>query len=175
MRRHFQWALAFGLASVAAAQAEPRIYAFTWAGQGGYEMRGALAFESARTIGLITESEVDCFVIEGFLNGQPLGRWALGMLNEDTTWTLAFDPVTEGFVVFGSLAIMPQGWNMNGGGTDCGNPGFGFNIGNAAQDLCVNGELIFESQVDPSRPFPAKRVATFPFPADVCLGPKLIG
>ena len=165
---------ALGLMTAGAA-AEPRTYVFTWAGAGGYTMSGAIAFDSAAAEGgLIFETAVDCFEITGFQDGAPVGRWALKQVTDETTWTLTFDITAEAFVVYGENAFMPQAWNMDGYGENCGPDGFGFNIGNAAQDLCLDGQLVFESQVDPSQPFPAERVETYAFSSDACLGPELI-
>jgi hypothetical protein len=170
----------FGVMAVGLALSVPQIgqaetWRFVWEGSGGYLMTGALAFDSAGADGLVTEGDADCFVIEGSRNGLPIGRWALGMLTIDTTWVLSFDPAAGAFVVYGDNAWMPQAWNMDGYGTDCGPEGFGFNIGGAAQDLCLKGELLYESQVDAVRPFPAERDDAFVFPPDACIGPELIG
>lgn len=155
--------------------AERQVWRFDWQGAGGYAMRGALAFDSAAIqSGYVLEPDVDCFFIEGFRDGKAIGRWALGMLSEDTTWVMTFNSAAGGFVVFGPEAPMPQAWNMDGFGTDCGEKGFGFNIGNAAQDMCLDGRLLVESQIDPERPFPAVRDDGFAFPSDGCIGPPVI-
>ncbi|MCR8547990.1 hypothetical protein M4578_09135 [Salipiger sp. P9] len=168
--------LATGLAACAVpALAETVSYRFDWQGSGGYSMRGALGFDAellAREE--IRAADLSCFVIEGFHDGAPVGRWALSMLNEETSWVLTFLPRSSEFAVFGPGRLMPQAWNMDGAGTDCGPGGFGFNIGNAAQDLCLNGRLVVESQVAPARPFPARREQGISFPADACLGPMLM-
>ncbi|MDF0603188.1 hypothetical protein P1J78_20800 [Psychromarinibacter sp. C21-152] len=157
------------------AAADSVAYRFEWPGAGGYAMRGALSFDAA-LMGTqrVLETDVQCFVIEGYHQEERIGRWALGMKDEETTWRLTFDPVLEEFVVWGPQAPMPQAWNMDGGGYDCGPEGFGFNIGNAAQDLCVNGDLIEQSQVDPARAFPAERDDDYPFPADACRAEMLM-
>ncbi|MEM1386810.1 MAG: hypothetical protein AAF748_01440 [Pseudomonadota bacterium] len=174
MRLAFSVVLSLCCAPVALA-ADSVAYRFEWIGGGGFEMRGALSF-SADLMGaqVVTEADVQCFVIEGFEAGAPIGRWALGQLSEETTWTLTFDPVTEAFVVFGDGAPMPQAWNMDGGGFNCGDGGFGFNIGNAAQDLCLDGQLLYQSQVSPGRPFPATRDDGFAFPGDACSGVMIL-
>lgn len=158
-----------------AASAQPVTYAFEWEGSGGYRVKGALEFDPAEVSGpLVLENDVSCFVIEGTREGEPVGRWALTMLDEQTTWRLHFDPAAGSFLVDGEGIWMPQAWNMNGEGIDCGEDGFGFNIGNAAQDICLNGELIIDSQVDPDAPFPATRVEDFEFPRDACNLPALL-
>lgn len=157
------------------ALADPVVYAFEWQGSGGYRLKGALEFDPAEVAGpIVLETDLSCFVIEGLKEGTPVGRWALTMLNEETTWRLHFDPVASSFIVDGEGIWMPQAWNMNGEGIDCGPEGFGFNIGNAAQDICLNGKLIVESQALPSAPFPASRVKDFAFPRDACKLPALL-
>ncbi len=162
-------------AEAAVAQSQSVAFGFEWSGGGGYVMRGGLSF-SADLMGsqIVTQEDVQCFVIEGFKDDVPIGRWALGQLTEETTWTLTFDPVVEAFVVFGPGAPMPQAWNMDGGGFNCGEGGFGFNIGNAAQDLCLDGQLIYESQVEPEQSFPAVRDDGFAFPSDACAGVMIL-
>lgn len=174
MRPNFAATLLAGCVLAAPCAAERQAWRFDWPGAGGYSMRGALAFDLAQPGLPVLEGDVDCFFIEGFRNGAPIGRWALGMLTEGTTWVLTFDPVAGAFVVFGPQAPMPQAWNMDGFGTDCGEEGFGFNIGDAAQDLCLDGRLLVESQIDPERPMPAVRDDRVAFPADACLGPPAI-
>lgn len=157
------------------AAAEPVTYAFEWQGSGGYAVRGGLKYDAAALQGpFVLEGDVSCFVIEATKDGAPVGRWALGMLNEETSWRLHFDPVAGSFLVEGEGIWMPQAWNMNGEGNDCGAGGFGFNIGNAAQDICLDNTLIVPSQVVPERPFPAVRVESYAFPADACIGPALL-
>ncbi|SMX39038.1 hypothetical protein [Maliponia aquimaris] len=162
-----------GVAGVAAA--EPETWAFEWQGSGGYAVRGALSYDSAAVEGpFVVEGDVTCFVIEGTKDGAAVGRWALGQLNEQTSWRLHFDPAGGSFVVDGEGIWMPQAWNMNGEGTDCGAGGFGFNIGNAAQDICLDNSLVVDSQVLPTQAFPAVRVARYDFPGDACTGPALL-
>ena len=88
---------------------------------------GALGFDAdllAREE--IRAADLSCFVIEGCHDGAPVGRWALAMLNEETSWALTFLPRSSEFAVFGPGRLMPQAWNMDGAGTDCGPGGFGF-------------------------------------------------
>jgi hypothetical protein len=158
------------------AAAEPTKYVFEWAGDGGYAMRGAFEYDSENVVGrFVTVSDITCFVVEGTQDSVPVGRWALTMLNEQTTWRLHFDPATSSFLVEGQGIWMPQAWNMDGEGVNCGQGGFGFNIGNAAQDICLDETLIFDSQVSPEQPFPASRVDRYTFPIDACDGPALLG
>ncbi|MBV7409124.1 hypothetical protein [Maritimibacter sp. DP1N21-5] len=146
-------------------------YRFLWEGSGGYSMRGAMAFdEGMLEARAVFEGDLSCFVIEGYENGTPIGRWALGMLTEETSWQVTFLPRREEFVVYAPETPAPQAWNMNGIGDDCGPGGFGFNIGNQAQDLCLDGEWVWESQIDPARPFPVVRDDEVAFPADACRG-----
>jgi hypothetical protein len=72
---------------------------------------------------------------------------------------LRFDPQQMVFLTGGSFqGLHPQDWNANGNVTNCGKPGFGFNSGNYAQDICVNGTYIQASSIDPATPL----TATFP-------------
>ncbi len=158
-----------------AAWSETATYRFVWQGDNGYAMTGALAFDASRVPGrFVREADAMCFVIEGTLEGEPIGRWALGMLNEQTSWRLFFDPVLSAFLVEGQGIRMPQAWNMNGAGDDCGIGGFGFNLGNLGQDFCRDNRVIVESRVDPYAPFPAVRDDGFRFPTDACKGPDLL-
>ena len=166
-------AVVASLAAALPASAEWRSFAFRWVGGGGYVMQGGLGWEADGTGALIREEALGCFFIEGQRGGVPVGRWGLGMLDEATTWVLHFDPTAAAFLVYGDGHPMPQAWNMNGFGTDCGAGGFGFNIGNAAQDLCHDGALLVESQVDPRRPFPAVEQEV-EFPPWACEGPALM-
>jgi hypothetical protein len=163
-------ALAFALAVLPSlARADMATWRFEWQGAGGYSMAGALGVPADLAgVDRLTGDDAMCFQIEGFRDGASIGRWALSMLTEETTWALAFTPAESAFVVYGPDEIMPQAWNMDGWGTDCGPGGFGFNIGNAAQDLCLDGALVTASQVDPSRPFPAVRDDGFRFDGDAC-------
>lgn len=159
-----------------AAAAQDARFRFLWQGAGDYTMRGALSFPAdLLSQGVIHETDLSCFEIEGFLGAAPVGRWALGLLGPETSWTLTFDPAVSAFLVYGSGAAMPQAWNMDGAGYNCGPGGFGFNIGNAAQDLCIDGQLIFDSQVDPSQPFPAVRDDTLVFGENACRPEMLLG
>ncbi len=164
------------VAGAGAVQAADLTWRFEWQGNGGYEMRGAIAIDAALAErDYVYAEDVECFVVEGYHEDKPIGRWALGMKTDETSWSLTFRPKQDAFEVFGEESPMPQAWNMNGFGNDCGREGFGFNIGNAAQDLCLNGQLVTASQVTPSRPFPATRDDAVSFPADACLAPALLG
>ena len=70
---------------------------------------------------------------------------------------------------------MPQAWNMDGGGYNCGQGGFGFNIGDFAQDICVDNTLIQASQIDPHTPLGAERDDAHTFGPQACLAPMLLG
>ncbi|MEL6532953.1 MAG: hypothetical protein AAFN09_04060 [Pseudomonadota bacterium] len=149
--------------------AQEAIYGFEWQGGGGYSMRGAFAIDEGLATGPRLDQEaVTCFEVTGFSGGQAIGRWALGQLQEDTTWVLTFDLESRALVPFGTGDPMPQAWNMDGFGRNCGEGGFGFNIGNAAQDICLNNELIVESQVPPPTPIPTRPLPAFEFSGDAC-------
>ncbi|WP_138472099.1 hypothetical protein [Poseidonocella sp. HB161398] len=156
-------------------RAEHVVHVFQWQGNGGYAMEGALAYDSALARdGLVTGAEIDCFFILGRHDGAEIGRWSLGELDAGTDWIVTFLPGLGAFAVYSPVTAMPQAWNMDGTGTSCGAGGFGFNIGNAAQDLCLDGQLLAESQVAPERAFPATPApAEYVFPPGACLGPML--
>lgn len=168
--------VAAGLCQADTAAAELSAWRFDWQGGGGYRIEGRMAFD-ARHVShpVIREDAIACFVIAGFRDEVPVGRWALGQLRPDTTWRLTFLPGAARFAVYEPGHPMPQAWNMDGFGTDCGPDGFGFNIGNAAQDICIDGRLIVESQVPPPTPLPAEPVPELRFPPDACTGEMLIG
>lgn len=132
---------------------------FCWTGGGGYTMTGRMTLKAgamARTVA--TESDVSAFKIAGYHRGQLLGTWDMAQRNPDTTWHLRFDPLSMQFLTGGSFAgTNSQGWNANGDVDDCGESGFGFNSGNYAQDICVNGSYVAASSIPPETPFHATR------------------
>ena len=163
------WRVLFGFLMIPAAGAA-QDFRFEWQGGGGYSMRGAVSFAPGDGKGILTQNDVQCFEIEGFLNGEPVGRWALGMLAAETFWLLEFDPRSARFLTPYETNSMPQAWNMSGLGDGCGAGGFGFNLGSAAQDICIDDRLIEESQIDPPTPFPATEVSGHLFSPDACMG-----
>lgn len=156
------------------AAAEDVAYRFTWTGANGYSVEGVLAYPQDVPWSIIRESDLTCFAITGFQDGRQLGRWTLTMLGPDTTWRLHFDRLRDRFVVEGEGIAMPQAWNMNGAGDNCGRGGFGFNLGNLGQDLCFDNILLEDSRVPPPTPLPAQRLISARFPADACHGPDLL-
>ena len=163
-------ALVFGLLAGPASAAEVH---FCWAGADGYTMTGTMEFPDARLDSdRITEADVSAFRIDGFHDGRRVGGWSLDQRTPDTTWHLRYAPRTMTFPTGGSFpGDAGQGWNANGEVTDCGNPGFGFNSGNYAQDVCIDGVWIFDSSIPPETPFTA---TTRPVLPD-CSGPALLG
>lgn len=158
------------------ALAQEQIYVFQWNGAGGYSMTGALSFDSRDLTGpMIMADDVQCFEIEGYVGDTAIGSWGLGQLTEKTSWRLHFVPSQPAFVVDGFWVRMPQAWNMNGAGSDCGIGGFGFNIGNIGQDLCVDNHVIVESRIAPHVPFPVIRDDSYVFGADACRAPMVLG
>lgn len=131
---------------------------FCWIGGGGYAMSGRMQVPDAvMSRDLVTEDDVIAFEISGYHNETFLGSWDMRQRDDDTTWHLRFDPAAMLFLTGGSFATtFSQGWNADGNVMNCGNPGFGFNSGNYAQDICVNGAYITESSIDPATPFPVQ-------------------
>ncbi len=157
------------------AAAEEVTYRFEWEGANGYRLEGALAFDRKQAGPLVRETDVTCFEIAGYLDDAPLGRWDLSMLLPDTAWRLNFVAPESRFMVEGEGAWMPQAWNMRGDGSGCGQGGFGFNLGNIAQDICINDQVIEDSQVSPFKSFPATRFDDHSFSPRACHGPMLLG
>lgn len=159
-----------------AVSAQDATYRFEWQGAGGYAMTGAMSFDAA-LIGqrLVREADVSCFVITGTRDGRRIGDWRLGWLGPDTSWRLFFDTMRSEFVVEGRGVRMPQAWNMNGAGDDCGEGGFGFNLGNLGQDVCLSNRVVPLSRIAPEVPFPAARDDGYVFPRGACVVPDLLG
>jgi len=151
--------LTLALASPAAA-AE---FEFCWVGASDYTMTGRMTVPDAALGGIVTQDDVTAFSITGFYRGLPVGSWDLADRTPTTTWHLRFDPATMTFPTGGMHnSANGQAWNANGAVNDCGNPGFGFNSGTNAQDVCVNGRFITDSSIDRYTEFPV-------FPAGVAL------
>jgi hypothetical protein len=140
------------LLALLATPAQAVTHAFCWQGANGYRIEGTITYPDDAT-GLVTEEDVTGFAITGWRGDAHLGRWSLEELTPETSWTLAFDADRLAFRMGGDPSDRTyQEWNANGLANDCGNPGFGFNGGNRAQDVCVDGEFIDESGVPPDTP-----------------------
>lgn len=137
--------------AVLAGPAQAAQFNFCWSGSNGYTMTGSIGFADALMArSIVTEEDVSLFRIAGFRDGVAIGKWNLNDLAEDTTWHLRFDPRTLTFPTGGSFpGEASQGWNANGDVTDCGLGGFGFNSGNYAQDICLDGVWIRDSSIPP--------------------------
>ena len=130
--------------------------AFCWFGANGYVIDGRMSLpDAALDQPLVTEADVTTFVITGYHNGKPLGRWSLAQLTPRTGWNLSFDPAAMAFVTGGhSMTDEGQTWNATGMVDDCGVPGFGFNSGRGGQDVCVDGQWRIDSMIAADAPFP---------------------
>ena len=156
------------LASVLAAPAQAATRGFCWTGADGYRIEGTIAYPDAAT-GILTERDVTAFAIAGYRDETYLGRWSMDEAGPGTSFTLRFDTRTLAFPMGGSRENGTyQEWNADGFGENCGDPGFGFNGGNRAQDICVDGAFIDASGIDPDTP-----LAIAPDPANPC-GPPLM-
>lgn len=146
---------------------------FCWQGNNGYTMTGRMEFpDTLSDAPLITEADVTTFRITGFRDGVVLGSWDMESRARSTTWYLRYLPQRMEFPVDDMLpGPFDQGWNADGTASDCGNPGFGFNAGNHAQDFCVDGAWIEDSGMPPPTPFFAMRE---PPPTPDCSGPMLM-
>lgn len=141
--------------SLVATQANAVDYYFCWQGDNGYTMAGQMSLDpAALNKPLVTQDDVTLFRIAGYLNGGLLGKWDMATRDDDDSWFLRFDPATREFLTPGAIGLgVSQAWNADGNANDCGTPGFGFNLGNHAQDFCLNGQWIEESGMPPETPF----------------------
>ena len=146
--------LSFALA-LCATNAQAADFYFCWQGENGYTMTGQMSVTpSAINKPLITQNDVTLFKIAGYQEGTLLGKWDMETRRSNSSWLLNFNPATNEFLTPGQAGLgVSQAWNADGSAEDCGNPGFGFNLGNFAQDFCVNGVWIEESGMPPETPF----------------------
>jgi hypothetical protein len=126
-----------------------------WTGGNGYTMTGRMELpDSAMRKPIVREDDITAFKITGYYNNARVGSWNLIERTETTSWLLYFDPKTFTFPTAIDLGLqVSQAWNANGEVDDCGTPGFGFNAGNFAQDVCINGQYIEPSSIDPKTAF----------------------
>lgn len=152
-------ALATALLPAAAPAAD---FVFCWEGANGYRMEGQMTVpDEFLDDGLLTHAHVTAFAIQGYHNGEPLGAWDLSQLTPETSWNLSFDPFGMVFPTGGSHSGRKgQAWNAGGRADDCGTPGFGFNSGTNAQDLCVNDTWITDSMINRYTRFPVYPAGT---------------
>jgi len=141
--------------AVLGTQAHAIDFYFCWEGENGYTMTGQMSVDSAAlSQPLVTETDVTAFRIAGYRDGMLIGKWDMQTRAEGSPWLLFFDPARGAFLTPGEVGLgVSQAWNAGGNADDCGNPGFGFNLGNYAQDFCLNGVWIEESGMPPETPF----------------------
>ncbi|MGR3498727.1 MAG: hypothetical protein ACU0E9_07530 [Limimaricola soesokkakensis] len=134
------------LAALTAGPAQAVELHFCWRGASGYSMTGMMRFPDALLqVARVTESDLTHFEITGWQDGVQIGGWSLDALRPETTWLLSFDPRAMRFPMPG-IGVF-QAWNADGGVANCGDPGFGFNAGNAGQDVCVDNRFVSESTI----------------------------
>ena len=126
---------------VLATQTQAADFYFCWTGSNGYTMTGQMTIDpTALNKPIVTQDDVTLFKIAGYKDGRLLGKWDVANLTDTTSWLLNYDPARSVFMTPGEMGLgVSQAWNADGTATDCGNPGFGFNLGNFAQDFCLNG------------------------------------
>ena len=146
--------LSFAL-SLMATNAHAADFYFCWLGANDYTMTGQMTINpSALNKPVVTQDDVTRFKIAGYQEGTLLGKWDMETRAADDTWVLFFDPGRSVFMTPGDVGLgVSQAWNANGNADDCGNPGFGFNLGNYAQDFCLNGVWVEESGMPPETTF----------------------
>lgn len=141
--------------SLVASQGHAADYYFCWLGANGYTMTGQMTIDPvALNKPVVTQDDVTLFKIAGYLEGTLLGKWDMATRAPDTSWLLNFDPARRAFMTPGDVGLgVSQAWNANGDADDCGNPGFGFNLGDYAQDFCLNGVWVEDSGMPPETVF----------------------
>ncbi len=113
-----------------------------WIGENGYSMEGMFSFWDVLDDGVIDESALKSFMIEGFLNATTIGTWDLadGLGTGAEAFNFNFDTTTNEFVVGGDFdSAAGQAWNL------LGDPGLGFLSQFNEQGLSLNGSAIFDS------------------------------
>lgn len=159
---------------LAATPAAALDFEFCWEGANGYRMEGVMSVPSdAMAQALITHNDISGFTIQGFQDDIALGAWDMSQVTPSTSWNLSFDPRGMVFPTGGMHdSDKGQAWNAGGRADDCGNPGFGFNSGTNAQDLCVNNVWRTDSMINRYTRFPV-----FPLGAGQisCGGSALLG
>ncbi len=139
-------------ALVLTSPAKAATHAFCWIGANDYRMEGFISYPDT-VDGIVTEDTVTDFGIAGYRGETLLGQWSLKDRTPSTSFILRFDTRTLSFPMGGIPAQGTyQEWNANGAVNNCGTPGFGFNGGNAFQDVCVNDTFIRESSIEPDTP-----------------------
>jgi len=150
--------------SLTATQLHAADFYFCWEGANGYTMTGQMSLNAvALNKPIVTQEDVILFKIAGYKDGSLLGKWDAATREPDDPWLLIFDPANNRFPTPGELNMgVTQAWNAGGTAEDCGNPGFGFNLGNFAQDFCLNGVWVEESGMPPETPFLVSSVPVDP-------------
>lgn len=145
-------------------QAHAVDYYFCWQGSNGYTMTGQMTINPvALSKPVVTQDDVTLFKIAGYQEGTILGKWDMATRDDDDSWFLLFDPAARAFLTPAQSGLgVSQAWNADGTASDCGTPGFGFNLGNFAQDFCVNGVWVEESGMPPETPFLVSTVPVDP-------------
>jgi hypothetical protein len=141
--------------SLVASNAHAADFYFCWLGANDYTMTGQMSLtSSAISKPIITQDDVTLFKIAGYQEGTLLGKWDMQTRADGASWLLHFDPARSVFMTPDDVGLgVSQAWNANGDADDCGNPGFGFNLGNYAQDFCLNGQWVEESGMPPETTF----------------------
>jgi len=156
------------------APAQAADFEFCWIGANGYRMEGTMRVPHDRlNEPLLDHDDITGFFIQGFKDDIPLGAWDLRQLTPDTSWNLSFDPRAMVFPTGGMHdSASGQAWNAGGAADDCGDPGFGFNSGTNAQDLCVKNIWRMDSMINRYTRFPVFAAGTS---TRLCGGAPLLG
>lgn len=153
---------AAALLAALAAPAQAATHGFYWIGAAGYRIEGVIAYPDGAA-GILTEDDLTGFSIAGWRDGAFLGRWSLDERIPATSLTIRFDADALAFPMGGRRADGTyQAWNADGMVEDCGDPGFGFNGGDRAQDVCVDGAFVDASGIPPDTPLAISADASDP-------------
>jgi len=110
-------------------------YNISWFGSNGYALFGQFSYDdSIIGTGIVNESVIETFAIEGFHNGVSLGSWNLADGSDSAyLFNFNFNSTTEQFIVGGiSSSATGQAWNRRA-------TGIGFESGDNHQVLTLNG------------------------------------
>ena len=137
-------------------------FEFCWEGANGYRMEGIMRIDDALlNRSILTEDDIGTFFIQGFKDDIALGAWDMSQMTPTTSWHLSFDPPGMVFPTGGMHdSDKGQAWNAGGRADDCGDPGFSFNSGTNAQDLCVNNVWHTDSMINRYTRFPVFPLGT---------------
>ena len=126
------------------AKAVPIGFNIDWTGSDGYSMTGMFSYDDSLVgTGPIAATDLETFMVEGFLNGGSVGTWdffADGISPGASPFNFNFDTNSESFLTGGDNDTPTgQAWNIN---TFQCTSDFGFFSGADFQGLCVGFSIV---------------------------------